>query len=182
MGWYFQDGAGTNQEILNELTQPWTDDEGRLHTITNASFGAFGRAMYAAHRINGVVQPGVVIYLIERSRGQWGYKPQGEAMGTYQYDCPLALLDLVPPDDHFGWREKVRAYWADRAAPKTAPTVRVGDTVYLKGTRVDGIALPIVEIGARGGIIVAHRNKRYRVSSRLIDRHEPAQIVEMRAL
>jgi hypothetical protein len=47
----------------------------------------------------------------------WGYKDMCESSGPYYYSCPLSYLDMVPmPDSPYApeWREKVRAYHAQR--------------------------------------------------------------------
>ncbi|WP_449757697.1 hypothetical protein [Delftia acidovorans] len=66
--------------------------------------------------------------LLERSGGQWGYKPLDESMHPYYYSCPLSYLNLAP-EQSADWRAGVRAYHARRrtskeaTAPATALTV-----------------------------------------------------------
>ena len=59
---------------------------------------------------------------LERSGGQWGYKPLDESMHPYYYSCPLSYLDLAP-EQSAEWRAGVRAYHARRRTPTavTAP-------------------------------------------------------------
>ncbi|MFO6370232.1 hypothetical protein, partial [Pseudomonas aeruginosa] len=58
--------------------------------------------------------------LLQRSGGQWGYKPLDESMHPYYYSCPLSYLDLAP-EQSADWRAGVRAYHAQRRIPKAAP-------------------------------------------------------------
>ena len=54
--------------------------------------------------------------LLERSGGQWGYKPLDESMHPYYYTCPLSYLDLAP-EQSADWRAGVRAFHTRRRIP-----------------------------------------------------------------
>jgi hypothetical protein len=59
----------------------------------------------------------IILFLLGKSGGAWGYKDINESMGPLVYSCPLAYLDMVPESrSEFsqGWREKVREYQAKR--------------------------------------------------------------------
>lgn len=55
---------------------------------------------------------GAMVFLIDRSRGKFGYKNMEESLGPYEYDFPVAWLDELspPPPDGYAvqWRERVR--------------------------------------------------------------------------
>ena len=61
----------------------------------------------------------IILFLLSKSQGDWGYKPISEDMGPFYYTCPLSLLDKTDGLESVGgwagkmsreWREKVREY------------------------------------------------------------------------
>ena len=65
----------------------------------------------------------------------WGYKDLCESMGPNQVNCPLGFLDLVPniPEPYgAAWRERVKAYHAQRSAKRRNPP-KQGDMVVYGG-------------------------------------------------
>lgn len=39
----------------------------------------------------------LVVFLLEKHAGEWGFKEIEEAAGPFASDCPKHLLDMVPP-------------------------------------------------------------------------------------
>lgn len=141
MGWTFQQGKGTREEVAQEIGigRTWGGDMSAtdLHmTLRNA---------YFIYRKNG--QPVEIgVYMIDRRPRDarwggpaWGYKPLTETSGPIVVDCPLVLLDMVPaPTVANGqtyesgetwareWRERVCEYHA-RKAEKRAQRVPVAE-------------------------------------------------------
>lgn len=74
--------------------------------------------------------------LMSGGQDGWGYKGLSECMGPGEYDCPLAFLDLAPPDGEWGleWRAKVQAYHAAKRTRsqqlKPGADVRYGGQLY----------------------------------------------------
>lgn len=69
----------------------------------------------------------LVRYYRDVAGGNWGYKDMDEGMGPNCYSCPLSYLDLVPPDSSeyaVRWRERVRAWHAERAAKRAEQRAR----------------------------------------------------------
>jgi hypothetical protein len=72
--------------------------------------------------------------LIDSRRGQVAVKCMDETVGPYYFDCPLAFIDRAdaPVGPHAGpWREKVKAFHANRTARRAA--IRQGLRVMYDG-------------------------------------------------
>lgn len=105
----------------------------------------------------------ITLDLIAKERGGgWGYKGLSEDMGPNEVNCPLSLLALAgpPKEGHAAaWREKVRAYHANK---KTKPKYAAGMVVKYSGAlyTLDGPAP-----GARRGWnVTSQHGARYRMS------------------
>lgn len=74
----------------------------------------------------------VRIDLIKKIGADYGYKTMDESVGPYYYNCPLNFLDnLTAPIGYASeWREKVRAYHAER---KSRPLYRPGLKLSFNG-------------------------------------------------
>ena len=56
----------------------------------------------------------------------FGYKPMGETMGPYQYDCPKSILDLLTPTDNehaIEWRRRCEEHRKTKTALEKAEEV-----------------------------------------------------------
>jgi hypothetical protein len=146
-----------------------------------------GRVLWTAEKTH--LEPGSFIgcYLLSGGRFhdgvrlppgsdlRWGYKDVCESMGIFEVSCPLSFLDLVPqPSGEYAgpWRERVRAYHAERAGQaRVVKAAKVGDSVEL----VAGYRPAVVVVTAiRGRSIVGSFNGlRYKVPSRLVARVIP---------
>lgn len=63
----------------------------------------------------------IVLCLIQKSEGQYGYKDIDETMGPYYYDCPLSFIkeaDEPYNDSARNWREKVKKHHANKKEKK----------------------------------------------------------------
>jgi hypothetical protein len=58
--------------------------------------------------------PVIAVFLLEKARGEWGYKDLSECEHPYYYGCPLRFLDAAP-ETCKEWRETVRARAANLA-------------------------------------------------------------------
>ena len=60
----------------------------------------------------------IALYLLQKQNGfGWGYKAMEESMGPIEVCCPLQFLEIAPlPQSPYAqnWREKVRAYHAEK--------------------------------------------------------------------
>lgn len=89
----------------------------------------------------------ITLALIERSRGEYGYKDMDESASPYYYDCPLAFLDLAPASK-LEWRSRVRAFHQDRAGGRALlKALYPGLTLRLRGKAIPQIT--VVEVKGR---------------------------------
>ncbi len=127
MGWDFARGQ-TREQLIAELTRnesnperdlvclahcyksTWTT-EGNLWSVREVRHKDASGAVVKIERL-------IALDLCEcRPQYGWGYKGMDESVGPCYYDCPLKYLDMVPQAEGpyaAGWREKVRAYHANR--------------------------------------------------------------------
>jgi hypothetical protein len=131
MGWYFTKGA-TKADIIAKVTeeqprQPgfqWSNADQKSvpsgydfssKTLQKCVRGSVLWTVEETVRYKEPVEREMIIgcYLLKAGSGEAGYKPMDEAMGPYYYSCPLAYLDMVPETNR-EWREKVRAYHAEK--------------------------------------------------------------------
>ena len=139
MGWYGQQGRGTHAEIDAALMKGYDGgkDSHFAVTFTDCKLVGFNNH-WSVYRENG--EPKVIcLALINRApkalygAGEWMYKPLDEDSGPNEVNCPLSLLDLVPPTGtEWGtrWRTDVIAYHAHNASLKG---IKAGDSIKVKG-------------------------------------------------
>lgn len=144
--------TGTHAEIDRELMRSWDRGDGTVCEHTDCKLVGFNHH-WSVYRENGKpieIQLAIISrYRESRDRAaEWVYRPMGETSGPYVYDCPLALLDMVPEPEGsewaHNWREGVRQYHAAKAATSTRG-LAVGDVVTLK----DGLRLFGQSIGGQ---------------------------------
>lgn len=130
MGWSFHSTIRTRADMTAYLSASL---KSAGHTILRAS--TVGNHWWAAieHR-DGKRH---IFLALMQGGGQegWGYKGMDESAGPYHFDCPLGLLELVPPPCGpyaAGWRDKVREH---HAAKRGRPTPLPGATVEYGGHR-----------------------------------------------
>lgn len=126
MGWYFS--RQSRSELIAELTAPQETERASATVIAHALRGnVLWSVVEVTAKTEGVhrdLAPGQSLRyircdLLERSDGQWGYKPLDESMHPYYYSCPLSYLDMAPVQSP-EWRERVRAHHALRRGVMTA--------------------------------------------------------------
>lgn len=126
MGWYFSHQS--RSELIAELVAPQETERTTAKVITHALRGnvlwSVVEMTVKAESAHRDLPPGQSLRyircdLLERSHGQWGYKPLDESMHPYYYSCPLSYLDLAP-EQSADWRAGVRAYHARRRTPATS--------------------------------------------------------------
>ena len=131
MGWFFS--PQSRPELIAELIQPQETERASVKVIAHALRGnVLWSVAEITAKVEGVhpkLDPGESLRfircdLLERSGGEWGYKPMDEAMHPYYYSCPMSYLDMVPEQSR-EWREGVRAYHARRRTPTVPATVVV---------------------------------------------------------
>jgi hypothetical protein len=115
MGSYYTYGA-TRKDIIAEVTKGWTREDG---TGTQAiRHCARGNTLYVVHETTAADETYrfIGVYLLLKDREGWGYKPMDEAMGPYQFNCPVSYIELAEEKPKAGglgktsdeWRRRVR--------------------------------------------------------------------------
>ena len=66
----------------------------------------------------GDVEKYIACDLIEKVKGEWGYKDQTESSGPTFVGCPLEFLDMTPCEDEV-WRAQVRAWHTAKRTGKS---------------------------------------------------------------
>lgn len=125
MGWSFNvDPSFGKADLVRKLTSPgyWGP---RFQILKHSLVGNNLWCAVERTKEDGSRERFISLFLLRSGRpGEgWGYKDLDERMGPAAVDCPLSFFDLVPPPEGEGvseyvrdWREKVRAYHAEKAA------------------------------------------------------------------
>lgn len=121
MGWTYSYGCTEKSQIRDEI----------LRDFRNASYTVLRHATVGNHlwlaidkrpADGSAPQRAIVLCLLTKRDGIWGYKDMDETMGPYYYDCPLSLLALfpAPSPDAGAWRDQVRDYHGAKAVAAAA--------------------------------------------------------------
>ncbi|GEM_PF-389557 len=135
MGWLF--GHETKQEVIDEVTRSWEPlDRPYFRKVVDKSlvgshlwvvWGRFDKAT----GIEDEAERFLILYLLRKSGGRWGYKDIDEAAGPFYYNCPKRLLDLAPVTNQ-EWRDKVLAYHESKRRKVKVSDLKAGQRVRLK--------------------------------------------------
>lgn len=126
MGWLYS--SRSRSDLIHDLIQPEDHPQASIRVIAHTLRGnVLWSVAEVTAKVEGVhknLAPGesmryIRCDLLQRSGGQWGYKDMSESVHPFYYTCPLSYLDMVPVQSA-EWRERVRAYHAQRYTP-TAP-------------------------------------------------------------
>ncbi|MQT88093.1 hypothetical protein DYL61_16825 [Pseudomonas nabeulensis] len=131
MGWLFS--SRSRSELIHDLIQP--EDHARAsvcvvaHTLRGNVLWSVVEVTAKAEGVHKDLAPGqstryIRCDLLQRSGGQWGYKGMDESVHPFYYTCPLRYLEMakeISPE----WREKVRAYHAQRRSSAEAAATLV---------------------------------------------------------
>lgn len=129
MGWFFS--PQSRSDLIAELIAPQETERASVTVIAHALRGnVLWSVAEVTAKVDGVhrdlARGQSLCYircdLLQRSGGEWGYKPMDESMHPYYYTCPLRYLDMAPEQSH-EWREHVRAYHTQRHLPKAPESV-----------------------------------------------------------
>lgn len=106
--------------------------------------------------------PIIVVYVLVKQDGCWGYRGIAEAEHPYYFDCPLKFLAKVPVQNP-QWREKVQAFQGEKAANRPNQRLKVGDEFEFPGQ--NGV-FKVVETLGRKGYAVTKGGQTYRLPCR----------------
>jgi hypothetical protein len=79
----------------------------------------------------------IVLFLLRKYDGRWGYKDMDESMHPYFYNCPQKFLDMTPVVRQ-EWRDEVKKYKTQVQARRAMlKRVKVGSVVKCERSRPD---------------------------------------------
>lgn len=130
MGWTFLHNTPDKRQVVEMCTR----DSDTLKCVKKA---VHGNHLWTVWQDSVTKNKTIVLFLLGKDRGDWGYKDITEGMGPVEVDCPLSFLDFVPePTDSpyaKGWREKVRKYHEQEKTRRGAlKALEIGKMVRLK--------------------------------------------------
>ena len=118
MGWLFNSGCHTRQNIVDDLLGMYSTNDWRVMAHGST---AYGRRLWMCvqHPESNRGKSFILLCLLGVNDGYWGYKDVDESMGPYYYDCPAKVLKVA--DDATSkyakeWREGVATYREQRKA------------------------------------------------------------------
>lgn len=168
MGWSYPYSTQTRADLVRYLRRPERFNE-RCELVRACVIGSHHWYL-ARERATGQHWIGLDLMQSGRAEG-WGYKDMDESVGPNAIDCPLAYL-AAPHAEPLGfaaqWRERVRAYHADRQA-KPAP---VAGAWVSYGGRVYQLQSPAGP--RRGWHVVDVFGLRFRMKARQVSQAKPA--------
>lgn len=124
MGWL--GGFESIGEIKNQVLREQSN-----YKILDSASTNYGRHLWVVYQ-HPKGYKFIALFLIEKRGGSYAYKDMDESMGPCVSDCPIRMLDAVPPLDGYSpeWRERVRKYHAKRRQKFS-----VGEEVMIYGKR-----------------------------------------------
>lgn len=128
MGWTSSDSWNSKKDVITEL-------KGNLSAYNILADKSTTQAWYAVVENKKTLEREILVVLINKEGGSWGYKDMSENSGPYVCDCPLAFLTLAgEPSTEYAqeWRKQVEAFHAKKL-------IRKNQTRYfILGLYVDG--------------------------------------------
>ena len=121
MGTYYTPctaGTSFKQFVAGELA---------IHSLEGiVRFSVIGSVAYIAFRARGIE-----VWKLSRSEGDIGYKPMGEEMHPFYFDCPKHLMEYAGPPRSEGAREWRECCEEKRRKRNTVNRLKEGDTIRL---------------------------------------------------
>jgi len=124
MGWMFLYDCPTKQDLIRSIIRPQHHEDWHKEVLKHC---CRGNCLWSVEHIwntkTGADRKTIVLYLMEKQDGCWGYKDLDEGMGPYYYSCPTSYFELAGPTEDKGarlWREKVLARRSGRTETKSS--------------------------------------------------------------
>lgn len=129
MGWTFLHNTPDKRQVIETCTRG-------SDTLKCVMKAVHGNHLWTVWQDLVTKKKSIILFLLGKKLGDWGYKDITEEMGPVEYDCPLSFLDFVPePNTTYakGWRKKVRKYHEQEISRRDALKVLdLGKMVRLK--------------------------------------------------
>jgi len=113
MGWSYSYNA-TRKSIIEEILLDVKNNT--QLKILDTACTSYGKRLWILIEHKSLSSPLVILYLLDKSNGNWGYKDISEDMHPYYYDCPLRLINRGGGhnEQSMKWRDQVRQYHNNR--------------------------------------------------------------------
>ncbi len=154
MGWLFLHECRTKADVRNHLLSDLnrSDERAERKVLVHRTVGNHLWIAFKCVPTDPEHKPlsFVILALLAKDNGCWGYKDMDENMGPCEVDCPESVIAAAGPTEHewaLKWRAKVASYHATRATRRAMlRDIAVGSTLVLRGctperfkvTRIDG--------------------------------------------
>jgi hypothetical protein len=165
MGWTSIPGY-TKSQIIREVTRTGPNSE-LVETSVKGNCVWMVSRIY--HPDGTLKSQGIILYLLEKLDGDWGYKGIDETSHPYYYSVPKSWLKRYPLIGDFcdrskessaEWRAKVRSHAADQAAERSVrASLTAGDRFMLRnvGPKYDGSVATVVNPRPLRVTLTGHR-------------------------
>jgi hypothetical protein len=135
MGWTFETLSSTKKDYINRILQ---ESFSPPNPCTLLDHAIRGNRLWVLAKPKDQ-PPFIILFLLEKCNGCWGYKDMDETTGPFYYDCPLRFLDQSPEptdvrhshgDSGRTWRDHVREHHA-ASKLRRQQRPKVGDVIVL---------------------------------------------------
>jgi hypothetical protein len=160
MGWTFLYDAPEKKHVIEDCTR----GSDKLKCVRKA---VHGNELWTIWHNTETNTKYIVLFLLARRDGNWGYKDMTEAMGPYYYQCPLSFLAEVPAADE-EWREKVRQFHDQKKLNRQlVKEIRAGKIVKLRDSNPSEFR--VLETKPLIGLALENRRRYKLVKSRIVE-------------
>ena len=148
MGWTFLFNAPEKRHVIEECTKSGDRVECVRKSVNNNELWTIWVDKISKKKT-------IVLFLLSKNKGNWGYKDITEAMYPYYFKCPLSFFEEVP-EENKEWREDVRAWHAAQKNNKNLlGKICLGSVVKLNGSTPDKFKVtnldPLVGVSIENG-------------------------------
>lgn len=161
MGWTFLYDAPKKRHVVEDCTR----GSDKLKCVRKATHG---NELWTIWHNSETNQKLIILFLLAKRNGNWGYKDMTESMFPYYFQCPLAFLDEVPVANE-SWRARVRDYHEGKKRNKEiVKNLRAGQIVKLRDSNPSEFR--VIETGKTMIGISVDNGARYKlVKSRIVE-------------
>lgn len=154
MGWLFNTQPCSKQAFVEQLLREFPSI--KEHKLVGNNLWTLVQAVPPGSSD----RTGIVLFLLERHDGCWGWKDVGVTSGPFEVNCPLHFLQRSDDDDDYSfsdgttWRQQVRDWHAERKQRRASSSkLVVGSKVQLGkpfAENVHGVHVITADYGRRG--------------------------------
>lgn len=129
MGWITLYNAPEKYQVIDECIK----DSGTEKCIKKT---VHGNHLWTVWQDSVTKEKNIILFLLGKDRGNWGYKSITESQGPVATDCPLGFFDIVPEPKSGKWRERVLEYHSQETGRRSVlKELSLGKMVRLKDSK-----------------------------------------------